>query len=168
MPITAGVVTADGQIVFEGASKAKTGPTLQTKVYYPMVPANTPRFEVVSIQPITTPVTIYELMPHAHNRASDLQYTVVFPDGARAGGLDRAPLRSEPWQFAYRLAMPLQLPAGAKLVVVAHYNNSASNKTVTAPAKPGGDMFMPVMQLLSRDNHFTVKAAYMTRFRGRR
>ena len=38
------------------------------------------------------------------------------------------------------------LPAGAKLVVVAHYNNSASNRTVKSPAQPGGDMFMPVMQ----------------------
>lgn len=144
VPITGGVVTADGKIVFDGA-KAKAGPTLQTKVYYPIVPANTSKFEVVSIQTITTPVTIYELMPHAHNRASDFKYTVVFPDG-REQALLTVPRYDETWQFAYRLATPLQLPAGAKLVVVAHYNNSASNRTVTTPAKPGSDMFMPVMQ----------------------
>jgi hypothetical protein len=33
-----------------------------------------------------------------------------------------------------------------RLVVVAHYTNSASNRTVTAPSQPGSDMFMPVMQ----------------------
>lgn len=143
-PLTAGVVTADGKTVFEGAT-AQAGPTLQTKVYYPNVPANTPRFEVVSIQPIVTPTTIYELMPHAHNRASDFTYTLVLPDG-REQALLTVPRYDETWQFAYRLATPLQVPAGAKLVVVAHYNNSQSNKTVAAPGQPGGDMFMPVMQ----------------------
>ena len=143
-PMTAGLVTAEGKVVFEGA-KAKVGPTLQTRVYYPTVPANTPRFEVVSVQTVSQPMTIYELMPHAHNRASDFKYTVVFPDG-REQGLLTVPRYDDTWQFAYRLATPLQVPAGAKLVVVAHYNNSASNRTVKSPAQPGGDMFMPVMQ----------------------
>ena len=77
--------------------------------------------------------------------ASDFKYTVVFPDG-REQGLLTVPRYDDTWQFAYRLATPLQVPAGAKLVVVAHYNNSASNRTVKSPAQPGGDMFMPVMQ----------------------
>ena len=143
-PITAGVITADGKPVFDGA-RTKAGPTLQTKVYYPTVPGNTPRFEVVSIQTVTAPLTIYELLPHAHNRAADFRYTVVFPNGAEQALLT-VPRYDERWQFAYRLATPLKVPAGAKIVVVAHYNNSASNRTVTAPAQPGGDMFMPVMQ----------------------
>ena len=143
-PITAGVVTADGKAVFDGA-RAKAGPTLQTKVYYPTVPGNTPRFEVVSIQAVSAPLTIYELLPHAHNRATDFKYTVVFPNGEERVLLT-VPRYDEGWQFAYRLATPLKVPAGAKIVVVAHYNNSASNRTVTAPAQPGSDMFMPVMQ----------------------
>jgi hypothetical protein len=31
-------------------------------------------------------------------------------------------------------------------VVVAHYDNSARNKTVKTPSEPGSDMFMPTMQ----------------------
>ena len=81
VPITAGVITADGKPVFDGA-RTKAGPTLQTKVYYPTVPGNTPRFEVVSIQTVAAPLTIYELLPHAHNRAAHFRYSVVFPDGA--------------------------------------------------------------------------------------
>jgi len=143
-PITAGVVTANGKAVFDGA-RAKAGPTLQTKVYYPTVPGNTPSFEVVSIQAVSAPLTIYELLPHAHNRATDFKYTVVFPNGEEQVLLT-VPRYDEGWQFAYRLATPLKVPAGARIVVVAHYNNSASNRTVTAPAQPGSDMFMPVMQ----------------------
>ena len=43
---------------------------MQTKVYYPTVPANTSRFEVVSVQPVTEALTIFELLPHAHNSLS--------------------------------------------------------------------------------------------------
>ena len=69
----------------------------------------------------------------------------MFPDGAEQVLLT-VPRYDERWQFAYRLSKPLTVPAGARLVVVAHYNNSASNRTVAAPGQPGGDMFMPVMQ----------------------
>ena len=93
-PITAGVITADGKPVFDGAS-TKVGPTLATKVYYPMVPANTSRFEVVSVQPVTAPLTIYELLPHAHNRASDFKCTDRVSRWTRAGAADGATLRRD-------------------------------------------------------------------------
>jgi hypothetical protein len=144
-PVTAGVVTADGKEVLNGASNVKRGPTLQTKVYYPTVPANTARFEVTSVQPFTVPTTIYELMPHAHNRATDFKYTLVFPDG-REQVLLTVPKYSEDWQPGYLLTEPIKVPAGSKIVVVAHYDNSTSNRTVTTPSKPGSDMFMPTMQ----------------------
>jgi len=145
-PITAGVVMAEGKEVLNGASSSmKGGATLKTKVYYPTVPANTPRFEVTSVQPFTVPTTIYELMPHAHNRATDFKYTLVFPDG-REQVLLTVPKYNEDWQFGYLLTEPIKVPAGSKIIVVAHYDNSATNRTVTAPSKPGSDMFMPTMQ----------------------
>jgi hypothetical protein len=45
------------------------------------------------------------------------------------------PKYDENWQFGYLLAEPLKVPAGSKMVVVAHYDNSQSNKTVNAPAE---------------------------------
>jgi len=144
-PITAGVITAEGKEVFSGASTTDGGPTLRTKVYYPVVPAHAARFEVVSVQPIVAPITVYELMPHAHNRAADFTYTLVYPDG-REQVLLAVPKYDENWQFGYLLAEPLKVPAGSKMVVVAHYDNSPTNRTVKTPAEPGSDMFMPIMQ----------------------
>jgi hypothetical protein len=97
-PVTAGVITADGKEVFKGTAERTGAATLRTKVYYPVVPANAARFEVVSIQPITTPITIYELMPHAHNRALDFTYTLVYSDG-REQALLSVPHYNEGWQF---------------------------------------------------------------------
>lgn len=99
----------------------------------------------MSVQPISSPITIYELMPHAHNRAADFKYTLVYPDG-REQVLLTVPRYDESWQFGYLLAEPLKVPAGSKMVVVAHYDNSARNKTVKTPGEPGSDMFMPTMQ----------------------
>jgi hypothetical protein len=144
-PVTAGVITADGKEVFKGTPEPTGAPTLTTRVYYPVVPANASRFEVVSVQPITTPITLYELMPHAHNRARDFTYTLVYADG-REQVLLTVPRYDESWQFGYLLAEPLKIPAGSKIVVVGHYDNSASNKTVAKPSEPGSDMFMPTMQ----------------------
>ena len=39
------------------------------------------------------------------------------------------------WQLAYELATPLRLPAGSKLVVTAHYDNSKMNMHNPAPEK---------------------------------
>jgi hypothetical protein len=56
------------------------------------------------------------------------------------------PKYSEDWQFGYLLTEPITVAAGSKIVVVAHYDNSTSNRTVTTPSKPGSDMFTPTMQ----------------------
>jgi hypothetical protein len=144
-PATGGPVLADGKEVFNGASRPRTGSTLASRVYYPTVPANTARFEVTSVHTFEAPVTLYELMPHAHNRASDFKYTLVFPDG-REQVLLTVPRYDDSWQFAYELTQPVDVPVGARLVVVAHYNNSSSNKTLDTPDKAGSDMFMPTMQ----------------------
>ena len=78
---------------------------------------------------------VHELLP-----AERLVYvadTARLPFGPRPPAELRA--------IAAELAAEL-LARGAKLVVVAHYNNSSSNKTIDASDKPGSDMFMPTMQ----------------------
>jgi hypothetical protein len=39
------------------------------------------------------------------------------------------------WQLAYELQTPLNLPAGSKLIITAHYDNSRNNKYNPAPDK---------------------------------
>jgi len=59
------------------------------------------------------------------------------------------------WQLAYELETPLKLPAGSKLVVTAHYDNSVNNRSNPAPDKPvyfraqnqsWDEMFTPFIQ----------------------
>lgn len=51
---------------------------------------------------------------------------VVYPDGREETVLT-VPKYDFHWQLAYELESPLKLPAGSKLVVTAHYDNSLKN-----------------------------------------
>ena len=101
------------------------------------------------------PVTIYEFHPHAHFRGKDFTYSVVYPDG-REQTLLSVPRFSHHWQMAYELKTPLKLPAGSKLVVTAHYDNSTRKMHNPAPDKAvyframnqsWDEMFTPFIQL---------------------
>ncbi len=97
-----------------------------TDVAIPPIPPFADNYELVGVTAFTRPVTIYQLQPHAHLRAKDFKYTVVFPDG-REQTILSVPKYDYHWQLAYDLESPLRLPAGSKLVVVAHYDNSVNN-----------------------------------------
>jgi hypothetical protein len=75
----------------------------------------------------TEAVTIYQFQPHAHVRAKDFRYAVVYADGHEETVLT-VPNYDFHWQLAYELETPLTLPAGSKLIVTAHYDNSSKNE----------------------------------------
>jgi len=92
----------------------------------PPIASNDSHYELIGMTAFTHPVTIYQLQPHAHVRARDFLYRVVYADGREVSIL------SVPWyryhfQLAYALKQPLTLPAGSKLIVIAHYDNSPGN-----------------------------------------
>ncbi len=102
-----------------------------------VIPAITPyaaNYELTGVTAYTEPVTIYQLHPHAHLRAKDFKYTVVYPDGREQKVLS-IPKFDSRWQLSYDLETPLKLPAGSKMVVTAHYDNSSHNKYNPAPEK---------------------------------
>jgi Copper type II ascorbate-dependent monooxygenase, C-terminal domain len=72
------------------------------------------------------PVRVYGLLPHTHLRGSRWQYTLVRPDGSSEVILD-VPKYDFNWQTFYLYAKPLELPAGARIVARAWYDNSADN-----------------------------------------
>lgn len=92
----------------------------------PPVPAQAADYQLVGLTAYVEPVTLYQLQPHAHMRARDFRYSVIYPDGREVTVLS-VPKYDFHWQLAYQLATPLALPAGAKLVVTAHYDNSSRN-----------------------------------------
>jgi hypothetical protein len=101
-----------------------------TDVAIPPIPANAANYELVGLTAYVGPVTIFQLQPHAHMRGKDFKYVVVYPDGHEVTLLT-VPKYDFHWQLAYDLETPLTVPAGGKLVVTAHYDNSANNKHLT-------------------------------------
>lgn len=97
-----------------------------TDVAIPPIPSNADNYELIGITAYTHPVTLYTFQPHAHMRGKDFRYLVVYPDGRELKVLT-VPRFDFHWQLTYELATPLHLPAGSKLVVIAHYDNSDRN-----------------------------------------
>jgi hypothetical protein len=105
-----------------------------TRVAIPPIPPHAENYEVVGITAYAEPVTIYQFQPHAHLRGKDFRYKIVYPDGREEVVLS-VPKYDFNWQLAYELDAPLKLPAGSKLVVTAHYDNSPKNKYNPDPDK---------------------------------
>jgi hypothetical protein len=93
----------------------------------PPIAPNDANYELIGITAYVEPITIFQLQPHAHMRGKDFKYAVVYPDGHEVTVLT-VPKYDFHWQLAYDLATPLRVPAGGKLVVTAHYDNSPGNK----------------------------------------
>ncbi|HEY9225396.1 MAG TPA: hypothetical protein VIP11_02035, partial [Gemmatimonadaceae bacterium] len=74
------------------------------------------------------PVRIWGMMPHTHLRGTRWQYKLEKPDGTSEIILD-VPHYDFNWQTYYMFAKPLEMPAGSKIVSMAWYDNSASNKS---------------------------------------
>ncbi len=108
-----------------------------TDVAIPPVPPNADNYELIGITAYPQPVTLYTFQPHAHMRGKDFRYLVIYPDGRELKVLT-VPRFDFHWQLTYELATPLHLPAGSKLVVIAHYDNSDRNTHLleTAAADP--------------------------------
>lgn len=105
-----------------------------THVAIPPIPPFAENYELIGITAYPEAVTIYQFQPHAHHRAKDFTYTVVYPDG-REGTLLSVPKYDHRWQMAYEPETPVKLPAGSKLVVTAHYDNSGAKLHNHAPDK---------------------------------
>ncbi len=126
-----------------------------TPVVIPPIPPFANNYELTGVTGYVEPITIYQLQPHAHHRGKDFTYRVVYPDG-REQTLLTIPRYDHMSQVAYELETPLKLPAGSKLVVTAHYDNSTKNMHNPAPDKPvyfrdmnqsWDEMFTPFVQI---------------------
>ena len=135
-----------------------------THVVIPPIPPFAENYELVGITGYPEPVTIYQFQPHAHHRGKDFTYTVVYPDG-REKTLLSVPKYDHRWQIAYEPETPVKLPAGSKLVVTAHYDNSKRNMHNPSPDKDvyfrdqnqsWDEMFTPFIQF-SIDNQEPTK-----------
>ena len=119
-PVAVKTIIANGKELLTDAPGTKAE---GTGAAIPPIPAYAHDYEVIGISAYTQPVTLYQLQPHAHMRARDFTYVVVYPEG-REQVILTVPAYDFHWQLAYQLDQPLMLPPGSKLIVEAHYDNS--------------------------------------------
>ncbi len=135
VPASGETIIADGkQLLTDSPGQKAEG----TTVAIPPIPPYADNYEVIGITAYTEPVTIYQFQPHAHLRGKDFKYSVVYPDG-REQTLLGVPKYDFHWQLAYELETPLKLPAGSKLIVTAHYDNSLKNDHLLHHGHGGSD-----------------------------
>jgi mono/diheme cytochrome c family protein len=99
-----------------------------------VIPANDGNYEVRATQALAKDTMVTSLTPHMHVRGKDMTYIAHYPDGTSETLLS-VPKYDFNWQITYQLATPKILPAGTKVEVIAHYDNSANNKFNPDPTK---------------------------------
>jgi len=117
-----------------GETRTVDGKEVRVRARIPNIPPNVDNWEIGGEVAIKEAITLYAFAPHMHLRGKDVKYTLVWPDG-REQVLLNVPKFDFNWQLHYELAEPLKIPAGSKLVAVAHYDNSIRNKYNPAPQK---------------------------------
>jgi hypothetical protein len=101
--------------------------------HYFKIPAGADNHKVTACYTFSRDVELYTFLPHMHVRGKDMKYEVVYPDGRRETLLD-VPRYDFNWQTLYKLDRPLLMPKGARMIVTAHFDNSAKNKYNPNPA----------------------------------
>ena len=116
------------------AKKRSTGGGGPQRALLPNIPAYAENWGIVGVTAFTDDVSVYSFTPHMHLRGKDMKYVAVYPDG-REDTVLSVPKYDFNWQVVYTPETPLRLPAGSKLVVYSHFDNSTKNKYNPAPDK---------------------------------
>jgi len=115
-------------------TRVVNGKEVKVRGRIPNIPPNVDNWEIAGEVTIKEAITLYAFAPHMHLRGKDIKYTLILPDG-RQQVLLNVPKFDFNWQLHYELAEPLRIPAGSKIIAVAHYDNSIKNRYNPAPNK---------------------------------
>ena len=96
------------------------------------IPAGEKDYSISADMTTLTDVTLRSLLPHTHLRGKSWEYTAIYPDG-RSEVILAVPKYDFNWQTEYIFAQPVKLPKGTRIHAVAHYDNSATNKSNPDP-----------------------------------
>jgi hypothetical protein len=96
------------------------------------IPAGEKDYSIAAEMTTLTDVTLRSMLPHTHLRGKSWEYSAIYPDG-RSEVILSVPKYDFNWQTEYVFAEPLKLPKGTKIRAVAHYDNSAANKSNPDP-----------------------------------
>jgi hypothetical protein len=112
--------------VFQDSPPPKTIESYWIQNRYFRIPPGAASHEVKSCYVFNKDVDLLSYFPHMHVRGKDMRIEAFFPTGGREVLLD-VPRYDFNWQTAYWLQSPKRIPAGTRIVVTAHYDNSKHN-----------------------------------------
>ncbi len=101
------------------------------------VPAGAPNHPVRASHIVDQDIRIVSYFPHMHLRGKSMQLSAAYPDGRSEILLD-VPEYSFDWQLFYYPEEPLFVPAGTRVDILAHYDNSADNPANPDPTRAVG------------------------------
>jgi hypothetical protein len=78
-------------------------------------------------------IVLHGLRPHMHYRGKHMRMSVVYPDGTK-DDIINVPDYNFAWQPTYRLAEPMLLPAGSRVMIEGAFDNSQYNLGNPDPA----------------------------------
>ena len=112
------------------------------------IPPHDPNFQVEAEYTFKEDSLMLSMHPHMHLRGKDMQYTAYYPDGTSEMLLS-VPQYDFNWQNTYDYHEPKLMPAGTRIHVIGHFDNSAQNpanpdpnKTVTFGPQTWDEMFI--------------------------
>ncbi|MGL4549860.1 MAG: redoxin domain-containing protein, partial [Gemmataceae bacterium] len=89
--------------------------------------------ELVASHTMPADAKILAFMPHMHVRGKDFKFELKH--GAEKRVLLNVPAYNFNWQSVYRPKEPVVVPAGAKIICTAHFDNSAKNRNNPDPSE---------------------------------
>ena len=96
------------------------------------IPAGDPNYSAKASYVFPQDVEIRALAPHMHYRGKDMSYTATYPDGRQEKLLSVSRYDFN-WQNGYEFITPIAAPAGTRIDVVAHWDNSPDNPSNPDP-----------------------------------
>lgn len=98
------------------------------------IPPGAKRHELRAVWVVDQDVSIVSYFPHMHFRGKDMSLTATFPDGRRQTLLS-VPKYDFNWQLFYYPKDRVALPRGTRIDILAHYDNSAENRSNPDPTR---------------------------------
>lgn len=113
-------------MVFANEKPAKVVHTLQLNNDHFSIPPGDPEYKVTVSGTLPNDALLLSMFPHMHLRGKGFEYMTVDTSG-RVNMLLKVNHYDFNWQLTYRLATPLLLRAGTRLIANGYFDNSANN-----------------------------------------
>jgi len=101
--------------------------------FFMRIPPGAPSQEVRRCHTLESDTLLLSITPHMHYRGKDITYELEHAGGRRETLL-AVPKYDFNWQLVYRLQKPVLAEKGSRIIVTAHYDNSANNRANPDPA----------------------------------